>query len=59
MSLALGFAVVLGGLVPAYAALDLTAVSFDTAPIFTIASLVIAAFAGIWAIRKVIQLVRG
>ena len=48
------FALVLGLVAsPAFAALDLTGVTLDTAPIFTVAGLVIAAYAAIWAIRKV------
>ena len=42
----------------AFAQLDLTSVAVDTAPVFTIAVIVISALAGLWAIYKVIGLVR-
>lgn len=42
--------------VRSFAALDLTAVTVDTAPVFVMAGIVITAIAGIWAIKKVIKL---
>ncbi len=55
-----GFALTAGvGIIsaaPAYAALDLTGVTVDTAPVFTLAGIVVGAIAGIWAIKKVIKL---
>lgn len=39
-----------------YAALDLTGVAIDTAPVFSLATIIITAIAGIWAIKKVIKL---
>jgi hypothetical protein len=42
----------------AYAQLDLTGVAVDTAPVFTIAVIVITALAAIWAISKTIGLIR-
>lgn len=43
--------------VSAYAAgLDLSGVSVDTTPVFSLALIVITAIAGIWAIKKVIRL---
>lgn len=42
----------------AFAQLDLTGVAVDTAPVFTIAVIVISALAGLWAIYKVIGLIR-
>ena len=52
------FAVAVGVLVtsPAHADLDLSAITIDTAPIFTLAGIIIAAIASIWAIKKVIKL---
>ena len=41
---------------PAYATLDLTGVAVDVAPVFTLAGIIIAAIAAIWAIKKVIKL---
>ncbi len=38
--------------------LDLTGVSVDTAPVFTIAVIVITGLAALWAIHKVIGLIR-
>jgi hypothetical protein len=38
--------------------LDLTGVAVDTAPVFTIAVIVITGLAAIWAIHKVIGLIR-
>lgn len=40
----------------ASAELDLTNISVDTQPVFTLAGIIIAAIAGIWAIKKVIKL---
>ena len=42
----------------AFAQLDLTGVAVDTAPVFTIAVIVITGLAAIWAIHKVIGLIR-
>ena len=42
---------------PAHAALDLTGVSFDLTNYESIAVLIITAFAGIWAIKRVMGLV--
>ncbi len=42
----------------AYAQLDFTGVAVDTAPVFTIAVIVITALAAIWAISKTIGLIR-
>ena len=42
----------------AFAQLDLTTVTVDTAPVFTIAVIVITGLAAIWAIHKVIGLIR-
>jgi len=42
--------------VSAFAALDLSSVSVDTAPIFQLALIIITAIASIWAIKKVIKL---
>lgn len=41
---------------PVHAALDLTGVTIDTAPVFSLATIIITAIAGIWAIKKVIKL---
>lgn len=38
------------------AALDLTGVTIDTAPVFSLATIIVTAIAGIWAIKKVIKL---
>lgn len=47
---------VVGGVAPSHAALDLTGVTVDTAPVFSLASLLLVAMGGIWAIKKVIKL---
>lgn len=39
-----------------HAALDLTGVSIDTSPVFSLATIIVTAIAGIWAIKKVIKL---
>jgi hypothetical protein len=43
---------------PAHAALDLTGVAVDTAPVFAIGLIVITGLAAIWAINKTISLIR-
>ncbi len=42
----------------AHAALDLTGVAVDTAPVFAIGLIVITGLAAIWAINKTISLIR-
>lgn len=49
-------AVLVGTVASSQAALDLTGVTVDTAPVFTMATIVITAIASIWAIKKVIKL---
>ena len=36
--------------------LDLTGITIDTSPIFSVATLIITAIAGVWAIKRVITL---
>ena len=50
------FAVLVGIPTASNAALDLSAVSVDTTPVFTLAGIIITAIASIWAIKKVIKL---
>ena len=52
-------AVVVGSLliaVPAFAGIDFTGVTVDTADVYTAAGLVVSAIASIWAIKKVVKL---
>ena len=51
----LTFALV-GSALTSNAALDLSTVTLDVSPVFTLAGIIISAIASIWAIKKVIKL---
>ena len=46
----------LGTSLTSNAALDLSSVTIDTSPVLTLAGIIVAAIASIWAIKKVIKL---
>ncbi len=58
VAVALGLGLVLGSTQPANAALDLSSITFDLAPVETIGIAIITFLAAIWVIKVVINFIR-